>query len=320
MDEHGKSILKDSNQIISRLQILSVFFQEEVVYKIYLRTQVIHALFENNAGLSIDKLELFHLQFTTSVVELLKKIKKSNEKNVTLLDEEIGLNQEVIEKLNETLQNEQSFLAGRQHQSLKINNSLRNLFEVLSEHTTDFPFVKNITQFSARFAKDFYNSIGADVLSKLINYDLNTVYTHSAATIEKKLMGLLCKYDFKTEFLYGLKSGTLVIEVYKFTAVDRYFMFFPSRNLFLFFAPEKIGTLDFARTSSEKAKMIQELAYKNDQLKSSAAAVKTYLPPEIIKLLQDNYNKISDISFLDNLSNFDVQANILKTMLNTDMM
>lgn len=320
MDEHGKSILKDSNQIISRLQILSVFFQEEVVYKIYLRTQVIHSLFENNEALSIDKLELFHLQFTTSVVELLKKIKKSNEKNVTLLDEEIGLNQEVIEKLNETLQNEQSFLAGRQHQSLKINNSLRNLFEVLSEHTADFPFVKNITQFSARFAKDFYYAICPEVLSKLINYDLSTVYVNSAATIEKKLMGLLCKYDFKTEFLYGLKSGTLVIEVYKFIAADRYFMFFPSRNLFLFCTPEEIGALDFAGTSSEKAKMIQELAYKNDQLKSSAAAVKTYIPPEIIKLLQDNYTKISDISFLDNLSNFDVQANILKTMLNTDMM
>jgi len=319
MDEHGKSILKDSNQIISRLQILSVFFQEEVVYKIYLRTQVIHSLFENNEALSVDKLELFHLQFTTSVVELLKKIKKSNEKNVTLIDEEIGLNQEVIEKLNETLQNEQSFLSGRQHQSLKINNSLRNLFEVLSDRSTDFPFVKNITQFSARFAKDFYHSISTDVLSKLITYDLNAVYVSSVATIEKKLMGLLCKYDFKTEFLHGLKSGTLVIEVYKFIAVERYFMFFPSRNLFLFCTLEEIGNLDFAGSSSEKAKMIQELAYKNDQLKSNAAAIRTHIPPEIIKLLQENYTKISDISFLNNLNNFDVQANILKTMLNTDM-
>ncbi|WP_158799580.1 hypothetical protein [Pedobacter sp. L105] len=320
MDEHAAIILKESNQIISRLQILSVFFQEEVVYKIYLRSQVIHQLFENNEQLSIDKLELFHLQFTTSVVELLKKIKKSNEKNVTLIDEEIRLNQEVIEKLNETLQNEQSFLAGRQHQSLKINNSLRNLFEVLSEHSTDFPFVKNITQFSARFAKDFYYTISSDQLARLINYDSSTVYVNSAATIEKKLMGLLCKYDFKTEFLYGLKSGTMVIEIYKFTAIDRYFLFFPSRNLFLFCTPEEIEELDFSHTSSEKAKMIQEMAYKNDQLKSNAAAVKTYIPPEIIKLLQENYAKISDINFLDNLSNFDVQANILKTMLNTDML
>lgn len=320
MDEHAAIILKESNQMISRLQLLSVFFQEEVVYKIYLRSQVIHQLFENNPDLSIDKLELFHLQFTTSVVELLKKIKKNNEKNVTLIDDEIRLNQEVIEKLNETLINEQSYLAGKQHQSLKINNSLRNLYEVLSDLTRDFPFVKNISQFSARFAKDFYYTISSDQLAQLIDYDQQNVYANTFATIEKKLMGLLCKYDFKSEFLYGLKSGTLIIEVYKFLATDKYFLFYPSRNLFLFCTPEQISGLDFSSTSSEKSKMIQELAYKNDKLKSNAAAVKTFIPAEIIKLLEENYTKISDINFLNNLNNFDVQANILKTMLNTDML
>lgn len=320
MDEHAASILKESNQMISRLQLLSVFFQEEVVYKIYLRSQVIHQLFENNPDLSIDKLDLFHLQFTTSVVELLKKIKKNNEKNVTLIDDEIRLNQEVIEKLNETLVNEQSFLTGKQHQSLKINNSLRNLYEVLSDLTKDFPFVKNISQFSARFAKDFYYTISPDQLAQLIDYDQQNVYASTFATIEKKLMGLLCKYDFKTEFLYGLKSGTLIIEVYKFLAADKYFLFYPSRNLFLFFTPEQISGADFSSTSSEKSKMIQELAYKNDKLKSNAAAVKTFIPAEIVKLLEENYMKISDINFLNNLNNFDVQANILKTMLNTDML
>ena len=319
MDEHAAIVLKESNQIINRLQLLSVFFQQEVVFKIYLRSQVIHQLFENNPQLPVDKLELFHLQFTSSVIELLKKIKKSNEKNVTLIDDEIRLNQEVMQKLNETLLSEQSYLAGRQHQSLKINNSLRNLYEVLSGHNSDFPFVKNITQFSARFAADFYYSITSDQLAQLIDYEASSVYTSASATIERKLMGLLCKHDFKTEFQFGLKSGTLIIEVFRFLAIDRFFLFYPSRNLFLFCEPEQITGIDFTRTSSEKSKTIQEIAYKNDKLKSHAASVKTFIPPEIVKLLEENYTRIADINFLDNLSNFDVQANILKTMLNTDM-
>jgi len=320
MDEHAAEILRDSNRIISRLQLLSVYFQEEVVYKIYLRSQVIHQLFENNPELSIDKLELFHLQFTQSVVELLKKIKKNNEKNVTLIDDEIRLNQEVIERLNETLVSEESFIAGKQRQALKINNSLRNLYEVLSGHTTDFPFVKNVTQFSARFARDFYYTISAEQLAALIDYNPDEVYVNSFATIERKLMGVLCKYDFKTEFVYGLKSGTLIIEVYKFLETDRFFLFYPSRNLFLFCTPEETAGADFTSTSSEKSKMIQELAYKNDKLKSHSATVRTHIPVEIVQLLEDNYTKISDINFLNNLNNFDVQANILKTMLNTDML
>lgn len=319
MDEHAAGILKESNQIISRLQLLSVFFQEEVIYKIYLRSQVIHQLFENNPELSIDKLDLFHLQFTSSVIELLKKIKKNNEKNVTLIDDEIRLNQEVMERLSETMANEQSYLAGKQHQSLKINNSLRNLYELLSEQTTDFPFVKNITQFSSRFARDFYYTISSDQLAELTDYSQYQVYVNPVATISRKLMGQLCKYDFKTEFQYGLKSGTLIIEVYKFIALDTYFLFYPSRNLFLSFTPDQVMNVDFSSTS-EKGKMIQEMAHHNDQLKSNAASVKTYIPSEIIQLLEENYAKISDLSFLNNLNNFDVQANILKSMLNTDML
>jgi hypothetical protein len=320
MDDHAAGILRESNKVISRLQLLSVYFQEEVVYKIYLRSLVIHQLFENNSELSIDKLELFHLQFTSSVIELLRKIKKNNEKNVTLIDDEIRLNEDVVRKLNETLHNEENFLSGKQRQALKINISLRNLYEVLSDHTTDFPFVKNITQFSARFSKDFYFSITSDQFAQLIDYKPEMVYTNSYATIEKKLMGLLCKHDFKTEFMYGLKSGTMIIEVYKFLEEDRYFLFFPGRNLFLFCIPAEILGADWSSNSSEKSKMVQELNYKNDKLKSQAASVKTHIPEEIVKLLEENYMKISDLNFLNHLNNFDVQANILKTMLNTDLL
>lgn len=320
MDEHVAGVLEESKKIISRLQLLSVFFQEEVVYKIYLRSQVIHQLFEQNTELSIDKLELFHLQFTSSVIELLKKIKKNNEKNVTLIYDEIELNKEIIAQLNDTVLNEKNFIEGMKSQSLKINISLRNLFEELSGHTTDFPFVKNITRLSARYAKDFYYSITSDQLTQLIDYKENDVYAGSYGIIEKKLMGLLCKYDFKTEFVYGLKSGMLIIEIYRFLDTDRYFLFFPNRNLFLFCTPEAISGIDLSTNLSEKGRLIQEMSYKNDKLESNAATVKTYIPPEIVTLLEDNYHKISDLNFLNHLNNFDVQANILKAMLNTDLM
>ena len=61
MDERRVNILRTSSAEISRLQLLSVFFEEEGLYKIYLRSQVIHQLFENNDELDIDKLELFHV-------------------------------------------------------------------------------------------------------------------------------------------------------------------------------------------------------------------------------------------------------------------
>lgn len=320
MDERIAGVLVESKKIINRLQLLSVFFQEEVVLKIYLRTMVIHQLFENNTELSIDKLELFHLQFTSSVIDLLRKIKKNNEKNVTLIYDEIQLNKEVIAKLNDTVLSEKNFVEGRKSQTLKINISLRNFYEELSGHSTDFPFVKNITRLSARYAKDFYYTITSDQLSELIKYEDNEVYSGTYGIIEKKLLGMLCKYDFKTEFFYGLKSGMLIIEIYRFLEVNQYFLFFPNRNLFLFCNIDELAGIGVSTHSSEKGRLIQELSYKNDKLESNAASVKTHIPAEIVTLLEDNYNKISDIHFLNHLNNFDVQANILKAMLKTDLM
>ncbi|MHA4895098.1 hypothetical protein ACXZ1K_10115 [Pedobacter sp. PWIIR3] len=319
MDERRSNILKASRTEISRLQLLSVFFEEEALYKIFLRSQVIHQMFENNEDLDIDKLEIFHIQFTASLIELLKKIKKSNEKNVSLIYDEISLNKELIEKMSSSVFSEKNFNLDRQQQSLKINLSLRKLFQVLSDQTEEFPFSKNINSFSSRYAGDFYYDISSAQLGELIDFVPKDMYVNAHASIQRKLMGQLCKFDFRTEFYCGLKSGQLIIEVYKFLDQDRYFLFFPSRNLFLFCELNDLKGIDFANHQSEKARIIQELSYKNDTLSSSSAALKTYIPAEIINLLKENYHKISDINFMDHLNNYDVQANILKAMLKTDL-
>lgn len=319
MDEHDVNILRKSKAEISRLQLLSAFFGEDALYKIYLRSQVIHQLFENNQELDIDKLELFHIQFTATLIELLRKIKKSNEKNVTLIYDEISLNKEMIRQMSDAVLSERNFNIDKQRQSLKVNQTLRKLYQLLSDHIEDFPFAKGINTFSSRYSKDFYYDITPEQLGRLIEYNPNDMYVDMHASIEKKLMGLLCKYDFRTEFFYGLKSGQLIVELYKFTDMERYFLFFPNRSLFLLCELSELEGIDWTNNLSEKGRIIQQIEYKNDKLESSAAALKTHIPIEIIKLLEENYVKISDINFLNHLNNFDVQANILKAMLKTDL-
>ncbi|WP_428328139.1 hypothetical protein [Mucilaginibacter sp.] len=319
MDENRLNILNASNRMLSKLQLLSVYFSEDIIYKIYLRSQVIHKLFETNPDLDINKLDLFHLQFTASLIDLLRKIKKNNENNISLLFDEIQLNKEMIDKLNDAVYTEGNYNLDKQRQSLKINLSLRKLFQVLSDDSTDSPFSKNINAFSSRFAADFFYAIEPGLFDDLITYNPAEVYKNSYATIQKKLMGLLCKYDFKTEFFCGLKTGSQIIEVYKFVDTDRHFLYFPSGNLFLFCDITKINTIDWTNNLSKKENLIQELKNKNDKLQSSAAAMKANMPAEIKTLLAEDYKKIEDINFLQNLSNVDIQANILKTMLNTDI-
>ncbi|WP_183565586.1 hypothetical protein [Mucilaginibacter sp. SP1R1] len=319
MDENRLNILNQSNRMLSKLQLLSVFFGDDVIYKIYLRSQVIHKLFENNPELDANKLDLFHLQFTQSLIDLLRKIKKNNETNVSLLFDEIQINKEMIDKLNDPFYTQANFNLEKQRQALKINLSLRKLFQVLSDNSADNPLSKNINAFSARFASDFFFTIAPELLQDITAYADNDVYTDEYATIQRKLMGVLCKYDFKTEFYCGLKSGNQIVEVYKFVDADRYFLYAPADNLFVFVDIAKIANIDFSNNLSKKERLIHELRDKNDKLEGNAAAMKAFMPPEIKNLLADNYKKIADINFMENISNIDVQANILKSMLNTDL-
>ena len=318
MDDNVAILLKDSKKIISKLQLLSAFFEDEVIYKIYLRTQIIHKLFENNPELDINKLELFHLQYTTTIVELLRKIKAANERNMSILFDEIQLNKELIDNIEDSVFTEKNFNLDKQRQALKINLSLRKLYQILSDNTDEDPFSKNINAFSARFSADFYYDIPWPLFEELTTYNPKDVYRNPYATIQRKLMGVLCKTDFKSEFFCGLTSSHLVVEVYKLTEDDKHFLFLPSRNLFLFCDLSKINGIDWSNTMSKKARLKQEIMDKNDELQSAANITKSAIPGEIKNLMREYHDKIDDVNFLQNISNFDVQANILKSMLNTN--
>ena len=318
MEDSVKRILSESVTIISRLQLLSVFFEEDLIYRIFIRSQVIQKLFEHNPELDINKLELFHLQYTESIIDLLRKIKKTNEKNLTLLSDEIELNNELITKISASTQEERNFYQEAQKHTIEVNQSLSNLYQNLSDYSSDDPFSKNIKFFSTQFSKSFFHTVSDGFIYGLMEYEPEHIYKNGYGTIEKKLMGLQCKHDFKNTFYCGLVSGNLVVEIYKLIGEEVYFLFYPDKKLFTDFPFTKISTIQLSDELSRKNKIIKELEERNDSLKNSESAVKTNLPEDVAKLLVAYNEKISAIDFIDFIDDYDVQANILKTMLNTD--
>lgn len=319
MDDNRTAILNNSNRILSKLQLLSVFFGDEIIYKIFLRTQIIHQLFEKNPELDINKLELFHLQFTQTLVELLRKIKKNNEHNISILLEEMQLNKDLIDKIQSTIFTSDSYRLEQQRQASKVNNSLRKLYQVLSDDSSEYPFYKNISVFSTKFSHDFYQEIAPELMTELMHYQPAEVYKNPYAVIQRKLLGTLCKYEFRSSFYLGLRAADVVAEVYRITDTDRYYLYFPASSLFLFCDLSKLSGLKENTELSRKEHFIQELTDKNNQLQNRVNVVKTLLSPEVKELLTENYKKLNDLNFMQSLSDIDAQANMLKTMLNTDI-
>ncbi len=320
MDGDLKRILKESEKIISRLQLLATFFEDEVVYRIYLRSQVIHKLFDSNDELDINKLELFHLQYTETVVELLRKIKKNNEQRVSLLYDEMQLNDELITRLKHAGYSEQEFNGDKEKQAARVSRAIENLFKNLSDYSTDNPFPKNIREFGIRYSREFFHDIREETLQSLIDYKVGDVYKNAYGIIHKKLVGLQCKHDFRNSFCGGLRMDDVLLEVYRLKDTDRHFLYYPSGNLFLFCDLSTITEVDWDDTISRKSKVINDLQDKIDVLKSKIELVKTNISAEVKQLLLEYCKKTEDVSFLQNLSNVDVEANMLKSMLDTESM
>lgn len=317
MDDNAQRIFDASNKIIGKLQLLSVFFGDEVIFKIFVRSQVIHKLFETTPELDINKLELYHLQFTESIVELLRKIKKTNEKNVTLLFDEIQFNKVLIDKFAHELEVEESYEAEKKRQAQRINESIFKLYQNLSDIARDNPFPQSIYQFSAKYAGDHFHDISAEQLEEWTQYTLDEEYKNGYGIIDKKLLGLQCRNDFSNTFICGLKAGDEVLEIYKIINEETWFLFYPARNFYNDFDPAKIAHIDLNTPMSSKAKMVQDMKEKNIQLTAGEDKVRTHIDDEIKKLLEEYFLRISALNFLDT-SDHEVQANILRAMLNTD--
>ena len=318
MDENQKKLFADSNRIIEKLRLLSVFFEDELIVKILIRTQVIHKLFESNPELDSNKLLLFHLQFTESIIELLRKIKTNNEKAVVAIKDEIELNKELMTNLSNALRVEESFDYNKQLQEEQVGKAIFKLYQNLSDHSKENPFPKTIQQFSSKYAKDFFKEITAQLFFELLEFEIGQVYKNGYGVIDKKLLGLQCRYEFKNTFVGGLKDDDRSLELYKILNEEIYFIFYPSKNTFLSVDITKLSEVNLATPVSKKGKILQELEKKTDDLQESIPKVKIRIPKEVTKLLAEYHQKIEKIDFLDLIDDYDIQANILKAMLNTD--
>lgn len=319
MIDNRPEILEESNKIIQYLSDLSSFFEDRTIMKIYLQTQVIHKLFEDNPDIDINKLELFHLQFTSTLIELLEKIKKRNERIVNMNKNEIELNSEMIEKIKESILQTGGFDTEKRQQTLDMSKALRDLYTAIYNQSSEYPFKENISAFSVKFYKEYFHDADTQLLSVLTTYDKSAVYRTPFAIIDRKLLLTLGQHNFNIKFFAGVKMGSTLMELYEIENTDIYFLFLPSKNIFLACDITMFPYEKWEDESTKKERAIKELRQKNYELESNINKNYRLIDTDIALLLEDNYNKITDLDFLSSLEDIDTQANILKSMLETKM-
>ncbi len=317
-EEIHAQVIKDSSAKLKVVKTLSNFFNHKDLFAVYIRTQVIHNLFESNKNLDANKLELFHVQYTSTLIELFQKLKKAKEQQYLLISDEIYINDDVVHKLESESATVNFAEEVREHSKVMVAK-LQQLYNMLASGDA-VPFGwGDIMVFSAKRVSEFYREITASQFMALTDMETRTTYRNEFATIEKKLLGRLNIVKFRVKFACGLVHEDEVIEVYDFIDSNDKFIFIASAKSFYFLDAEMAKGLDLSKNLSAKSRIIQDMKAKTEMLKEKLGTIKSILPPTVDEVLSGYLEKISGVDFLDELQNVDEQTNILRAMLNINV-
>lgn len=320
MEEIYAQINKDSAKRLRVLKMLSNFFNHRNLFAVYIRTKIIHNLFETNKNLDVNKLELFHVQYTSSLIDLFQKLKKSKEQQYLMVSDEIYINDDLIKKLEKEAEDSSFQMAVRKHGKV-MSNKLMEFYAMLdSGHASSSFSWGDIMVFSARYGKEFFRELpGGEAFLKLTDAEGKKTYQAEYVVIEKKLIGKLNKLNFRVKFNCGLRFKNENIEVFDFIDSNEQFIFINSIKTFYLLDETMSNGLDLSKNSSAKASLMAELRSKNDFLKEKLTTIKTTLPENVDEVLEGYLAKISTVDFLEELQNVDEQTNILRAMLNINI-
>jgi len=314
VDEYNE-IINDSIKKINKLKILVNFFNQDYLQNICIRIQIIHQLFEINKELDIFKLSAFNAQFTDSVIELLSNIKKIKEQNILLLYNEISINKGILEQIKN--KKSSSYLDDKIEYNKQITKILKSCYQILSKGYNDVdPFFD--INFNEKYKEDLFIEISSNEINKFESFDENQLYLNNFFNIQKKLLGIINKFEYNIEFIRGFKNSGIFLNVFKIN--NEYFFYFPQKKLFLLCDKNKIEK--YLKLPEVSKNEINKYSIQNriKELEFQIEKTKIQIPEETEKVLKEFLEKINSIDFIENLQKIDIQTNILKSMLKNQIL
>lgn len=312
MDDEAVSILSQSKRRLTKLKLLSNFFENVDIISIYIKTDIIHNLFQENKTLDYSKLELFHLQYTDSLIELLTKIKKKKENDLLAVINEININNQYIESFEE--KKVDNFETDRKIYSGIFSQHLRNLYKDLTEDKFTLNW-NDALYFHKRYAAEFYRTEADE--SKLKAKTVPS-YQYQDYSIERKLLGKLNIQSFKVRFVCGYRIGRDEYELFKIFQSDEHFIFsIEERKMYL--VDDELSYLDTSENESNQSSIINQLKRKNEELEETIHERKRTLPGDVDSVLKDYLRNLENVDIINKIFDVNEETNILRAMLNLNL-
>ena len=313
MNEDAVNIMSQSKRRLTKLKLLANFFENVDIISIYIKTDIIHNLFQENKGLDYSKLELFHLQFTDSLIELLTKIKRQKENDMLAVINEMEVNSKYISGFEE--KRVDGFETDRKVYSGTFSSQLKNLYTDLTEEKFRLNW-DHVLYFYKKYAGEFYRSGVDENLLKSGNFP---AYRYQEYQIERKLLGRLNIQNFKVRFICGYQISGNEYELFKIFQSEDHFIFDVEGRKMYLADPKKLEKLDMSPNESNQGTIVYQLKRKNEQLEETMNERKKVLPEQVTGVLKDYIKNLENTDIMSKMFDINEETNILRAMLNLNL-
>lgn len=313
MNDEAVNILSQSKRRLTKLKLLADFFENVDIISIYIKTDSIHTLFLENKALDYSKLELFHLQYTDSLIELLAKIKRQKENDMLAVINEIDVNRKYISGFEE--KQSYGFETDRKMYSGNFSHHLKKLYEDLTENKFTVNW-DNVLYFNKKYAAEFYRS---EVDEELLKQGAFPAYRYQDYQIERKLLGRLNIQNFKVRFMCGYAISGNEYELFKIFQSEDFFIFDIEGHKMYLTDPKKLEKLNTAPNESNRGIIINQLKKKNEELEEAMYERKRTLPEQVTAVLKDYIKNLENTDIISKIFDINEETNILRAMLNLNL-
>lgn len=298
-------ILKNSKSKLVELEKMNNFFKILDLSSVLINTGLIISYFESNIEREdLGKLELFNLQYTDSLLELLRKVKSNKEREIASVT--IKYNRFIYEQKRLVYNNpnlDEEFIISKKLHELEISLLFENFFNNI-EYKDFSKLISFHKKYSSRY---FYNIDEND--KKFIENENIKYYTRFNTKIDSELLELVANKKFKIKLAYGFNSKETSFELFTIENSDIVFLWNINKKCFY------ISQSNFYSFGEMLNSVQTKIENYSGKLQSSINEIMKDIPKEVNKLI-NKYNKVLE-DIIYNSESYDTkeEENILKAML-----
>ena len=310
-------ILNDSKRRLQKLKILENFFKQTDLVGIVVRTEIIHSFFEKNAeALDVNKLELFHLQYTDSLIELLTKLKKQKEAAITNIDTEIAAHKDYIAQLARQGKVENRFETDQRYHEAEVSAVFQAAYSTLTGSYKPYNLTA-IRSFPNLYAEEYFRD--DDDITHLLVVPGTKLYTLEGLSIERLLLSRLASKNFKVRFMCGFNVDFQIFELFRILGSDDEFIWNLQTNGFYLLKDAFKHQLNREKNVSNGHSLVGELERKIRDLEEKRKEIRNSFPEDVKELLTKYRETIDNNNLTEEQLNIEEEKNILTSMLDLNL-